>query len=79
MKTESQEFPGRRVYTDVEREGIPPKGVDHPSPAPRAVEEEEEDTTSALLPDVPILTSPSPSIPKFNSESQHSLREAPSK
>ena len=24
MKAEFQEFPGRRVYTDVEREGIPP-------------------------------------------------------
>ena len=59
----------------MEREGVPPKDVDHPSAAPRAVEEE-EDRTSALLPTVPILTSPLPSIPKINSESQHSLREA---
>ena len=75
MKAEFQEFPGRRVYTDVEREGIPPKDVDHPSAAPRAVEEE-EDRTSALLPTVPILTSPPPSIPEIDSESQHSPREA---
>ena len=75
MKAEFQEFPGRRVYTDVEREGIPPKDVDHPSAAPRAVEEE-EDRTSALLPTVPILTSPPPSIPEIDSGSQHSPREA---
>ena len=74
MKAEFQEFPGR-VYTDVEREGVPPKDVDRPSAAPRAVENE-EDTASALLPTVPILTSPPPSIPEIDSESQHSLREA---
>ena len=28
MKAESQEFPRRRVYTDVEREGIPPSDAD---------------------------------------------------
>ena len=28
MKAEFQEFPGRRVYTDVEREGIPPSDAD---------------------------------------------------
>ena len=39
MKAEFQEFPGRRVYNDVEREGIPPKDVDRPPTAPRAVEE----------------------------------------
>ena len=72
MKLSFQEFPGRRVYTDVEREGVPPKDVDHPSAAPRAV----EDRASALLPTVPILTSPPPSIPEINSESQNSLREA---
>ena len=54
---------------------IPPKDVDHPSAAPRAVEEE-EDRTSGFLPTVPILTSPPPSIPEIDSESQHSLREA---
>ena len=59
MKAEFQEFPGRRVYTDVEREGVPPKDVDRPSAAPRAVEEE-EDRASALLPTVPTydITSP---------------------
>ena len=70
-----QEFPGRRDYTDVKREGVPPKDVDHPLAAPRAVEEE-EDRTSALLPTVPILTSPPRSIPEIDSESQHSLRGA---
>ena len=75
MKAEFQEFPGRRVYIDVEREGAPPKDVDRPSAAPRAVEED-EDRTSALLPNVPLLTSPPPSIPEIDSESQHSLREA---
>ena len=57
MKAEFQEFPRRRVYIDVEREGVPPKDVDRPSAAPRAVEED-EDRTSALLPNVPLLTSP---------------------
>ena len=75
MKAEFQEFPGRRVYTDVEREGAPPKDVDRPSAAPRAVEEE-EDRASALLPTVPLMTSPLPSILEIDSESQHSLRGA---
>ena len=75
MKAEFQPFPGRRVYTDVERQGVPPKDVDHPSAAPRAFEEE-EDRASALFPTVPILTAPPPSIPEINSESQHSHREA---
>ena len=56
MKAEFQEFPGRRVYTDVEREGVQPKYVDRPSAAPRAVQEE-EDRASALLPTVPLKTS----------------------
>ena len=70
MQAEFQEFPGRRVYTDVEREGVPPKDVDHPSAAPRAVEEE-EDRASALLPTVPLMTSLPPSIPEIDSASQH--------
>ena len=41
-KAEFQEFPGRRVYTDLEREGAPPKDVDRPQAAPRAVEEEQD-------------------------------------
>ena len=36
MKAEFQEFPGRRVYTDVEREGSPPSDADkQPVCAPR--------------------------------------------
>ena len=38
MTAEFQEFPGRRVYTDVEREGVPPEDVDRPSAAPLAVD-----------------------------------------
>ena len=75
MKSEFQEFTGRRVYTDVEREGVPPTAVDRPSAAPRAVEEE-QDRASALLPIVPLMTSPPPSVPEIDSESQHSLRGA---
>ena len=75
MKAEFPEFPGRRVYTDVEREGVPPKDVDRPSAAHRAVEEE-EDRVSALLPTVPLMTSPLPSIPEMYSERQHSLSGA---
>ena len=45
MKAEFQEFPGRRVYTDVEREGIPPSDAD-----------KEEDRTSALMPTLPQVT-----------------------
>ena len=67
MKAEFQEFPGRRVHIDVEREGVPPKEVDRPSAAPRAVEEE-EDRASALLPTVPFMTSPPPSILEIDSE-----------
>ena len=76
MKAEFQEFPGRRVYTDVEREGIPPSGADRPSAAPRVVQEE-EDRTSALIPTLPPVTSPPPSLPELDSESHRSIREAP--
>ena len=37
--------------------------------------EEEEDRASALLPTVPLMTSPPPSIPEIDSKSQHSLEE----
>ena len=65
MTAEFQEFPGRRVYTDVECEGDPPKDVDRPSAAPRAVEEE-KDRASALMPTVPLMTSPPPSLPEID-------------
>ena len=42
MKAEFQEFPGRRVYTAVEREGIPPSDADKQPVAPRGVQEEED-------------------------------------
>ena len=54
-KAEFQEFPGRRVTTDVEREGIPPPDADRPPAAPQAVQEE-EDRTSALIPTLPPVT-----------------------
>ena len=34
MKAEFQEFPGRRVYTAVEREGAPPEDLNRPTAAP---------------------------------------------
>ena len=76
MKAEFQEFPGRRVYTDVEREGIPPSDAARPPAASRTVQEE-EDRTSALIPTLPPVTSPSPSFRELDSESHHSFREAP--
>ena len=75
MKAEFQEFPGRRVYTDVEREGTPPSDADKQPAAPRVVQEE-EDRTSALIPTLPQVTSPPPSLPVLDSDSHHSLREA---
>ena len=72
MKAEVQEFP-RRVHTDVEREGIPPSDADRPSAAPRVVQEE-EDRTSALIPTVPPVTSPLPSLPDLDSESHRSFQ-----
>ena len=75
MKAEFQEFPGRRVYTDVEREGIPPSDADKQPVAPRGVQEE-EDRISALVLTLPQVTSPPPSLPELDSESHHSLREA---
>ena len=75
MKAEFQEFPGRRVYTDVEREGIPPSDADRPPAAPRVVQEE-EDRTSALIPTLPPVASPHPSLPELDSESHRSFREA---
>ena len=36
MKAEFQEFPGRRVYTDVERGGIPPSDANKQPVAPRS-------------------------------------------
>ena len=73
MKAEVLELPVRRVYTDVEREGIPPSDADRPSAALR----EEEDRTSALMPTLPPVTSPPPSLPELDSESHRSIREAP--
>ena len=75
MKAEFQEFPGRRVYTDVEREGIPPSDVDKQPVAPRGIQEE-EDRNSALVPMLSQVTSPPSSLPELDSESHHSLREA---
>ena len=75
MKAEFQEFPGRRVYTHVECEGIPPSDADRPPAAPRVVQEE-EDKTSALIPTLPQVTSPPPSLPELDSEGHHSFREA---
>ena len=75
MKAEFQEFPGRRVYTDVEREGIPPSDAGEQPVAPRGIQEE-EDRNSALVPMLSQVSSPPPSLPELDSESHHSLREA---
>ena len=75
MKAEFQQFPGRRVHRDVEREQIPPSDADRPPAAPRAVQEE-EDRTSSLIPTLPPVTSPPPSLPELDSESHRSFREA---
>ena len=75
MGAEFQEFPRRRVYTGVERAGIPPSDAERPPAAPRAVQEE-EDRTSALIPTLPPVTSPPPSLPELDSESHGSFREA---
>ena len=56
MKTEFQEFPGKRTYTDVEREGDPPADAEHLPSAPRATADD-EDRTSAIVPQAPPLTS----------------------
>ena len=74
-RAEFQEFPGRRVYTHVEREGIPPSDADRPPTAPRVVQEE-EDRTSALIPTMPHVTLPPRSLPKLDFESHRSIREA---
>ena len=50
MKAEFQEFPGRLVCTDVDRRAV----------------EAEEDRASALIPTVPLLTSPPPSLPEID-------------
>ena len=75
MKAEFQEFPGRRVYTDVEREGIPPLDADRPPAAPPKSSRGGRQT-SALIPTLPPVTSPSPSLPELDSESHRSFREA---
>ena len=75
-RSEFQEFPGRRVYTDAGREGIPLSDADRPPAAPRKVQEE-EDRTSALIPTLPPVTSPPPSLLELDSESHRSFREAP--
>ena len=61
MKAEFQEFAGRRVYTDVEREGIPPSDADKQPVAPQGVQEE-DDRISALVPMLSQVTSPPPSL-----------------
>ena len=72
MKPEFQELPGRRVYTDVEREGVPPADAERVPATPRAAEEE-EDSVSAFIPTLPPVTSPPPSLPEIDSESQRSF------
>ena len=63
MKVEFQEFPGRRVCTDVEREGAPLEHADHTPAALRAAAEE-EDRASALIPTVPESVVLPPSLPE---------------
>ena len=75
MKAEFQEFPGRSLYTDVEREGAPPQDVDRPPAAPRTAAEEEY-RASALVPTMSLSASPPPSLPELDIESQRSLQEA---
>ena len=75
MEAEFQEFLRRRVNTDAEREGIPPSDADKQPAAPPIVQEE-EDRTSALMPTLPPVTSPFPSLPELDSESHRSFREA---
>ena len=60
----------------MEREGIPPSDTDRPSAAHRVVQEEEE-RTSALIPTLPPVMSPPPSLPELDSEIPRSIREAP--
>ena len=71
IKAEFQDFPRRRVCTDVEREGIPPSDAGRPPAALRVVQEE-EDKTSALIPTLQPVTSPPPSLPELDSESHRS-------
>ena len=47
MKAEFQEFPGRRLYTDVEREGIPPSDADKQPVAPRGIQEGGQELSTA--------------------------------
>ena len=56
MKAEFQEFPGRQVYTDVEREGIPPSDADRRPVAPRAVQEKEDRTSTCDSSDTHVAT-----------------------
>ena len=74
MKVELEEFPGRRVCTDVEREGAPLEYADHPPAALRAAAEE-EDRASALIPTVPQSALLPPSLPEVDFESQRSFQE----
>ena len=74
MKAEFQEFSGRRVFTDVEREDAPPENVHRPTAAPRAAAEE-EDRASALIPTVPLSTSLSGSASKRGCGSTRSLKQ----
>ena len=74
MNAEFEEFPGRRVYTDCGARRNSTVGCGPSSSG--AVVQEEEDRTSALIPTLPPVTSPSLSLPELDSESHHSFREA---
>ena len=72
-KAEFQEFPGRRVYTDVDSKESRHWMLTVHHQRPRTVQEE-EDRTSALVHILPPVTSPSPSLPELDSESHRSFR-----
>ena len=74
MKVEFEEFPDRRVCTDVKCEGAPLEYADHPPAALRAAAEE-KDRASALIPTVPQSALLPPSLPEVDFESQRGFQE----
>ena len=72
MKAEFQEFPGRRENTMWSATVFPPADAERLPAASRRRGRQD----LALIPTLPPVTSPPPSLPEIDSESQRSFREA---
>ena len=80
MKTDLQEFPGRRTYVDVEREGVPPPDANELTPARRHPGDDEETATVDEPPppaQSPLTDQPEPEMSAADVESLRGALQSP--